>query len=113
MTDPPFAVGSARRAQVGRLTLVETVTEFVEGSALAYTLEGLPPFVAAATNRWTLEPAGPGRTTVTLTADLRPGPKPPMRLATAVAARVVGRGNGKLLDALQAAITSTTEASER
>jgi carbon monoxide dehydrogenase subunit G len=100
MTEPPFGVGAARRVQVGRLTLVETVTDWEEPSTLAYTLEGLPPFAARATNRWTLEPAGPDRTTVTVTADVTPGPRPPMRVAAAIGSRVLARGNDRLLAGL-------------
>lgn len=113
MTEPPVGVGSARRVQVGRLTLVETIVEWASEQAVAYTLEGLPPFVAEATNRWTLEPAGPERTTVTLTAEITPGPKPPMRLAVAVLGRVIARGNDQLLDGMAAAVTVTTEGHPR
>jgi hypothetical protein len=108
MTAPPFAVGAARRVQAGRLTLVETVTEWEEPTTLAYTLEGLPPMIGGARNRWDLEPAGPDRTTVTLTVDVTAGPRPPMRLAAAIAARVLGRANGGLLDGLADHIERTT-----
>jgi carbon monoxide dehydrogenase subunit G len=107
LTTPSSGVGAARRAQVGRLTLVETVTDWDEGSTLAYTMEGLPPFVNRAVNRWDLEPAGPERTTITLTVDVTPGPRPPMRLAAALAARVIDGGNAKLLDGLATAIART------
>lgn len=108
MTTAPVGVGSARRVQVGRLTLVETVTEWEPERSVAYTLDGLPPFVNTATNRWVLEPAGPERTTITLTADITPGPKPPMKLAAAILGRVLGRGNDQLLDGVDAAATGET-----
>lgn len=105
MTAPPFGLGAARRLQVGRLTLVETVTRCDVGSTLAYTLEGLPRFVDRAVNRWVLEPAGRERTTITLTVDITPGPAPPMRIAAAVALRVMRRSNARLLDGLTAKLT--------
>ncbi|MEL7208474.1 MAG: SRPBCC family protein [Actinomycetota bacterium] len=100
LTPGPLSAGSARRVQVGHLTLAETVVVCEPPSTLAYTLDGLPPFVARAENRWTLEPAGDRRTTVTLEAELTAGPRPPMRLATAVLRLAMGRSNRQLVDAL-------------
>lgn len=109
MTDPPFGVGAARRVQVRRLTLVETVLVWDEGSALAYTIQGLPPVVDRIVNRWDLEPAGPDHTTVTTTIDITPGPRPPMRVAAAIVTRVMGRANAKMLAGLDRAATATQE----
>ena len=109
MTEPPFGVGAARRVQVRRLTLVETVLQWDEGSALAYTIDGFPPFVERVVNRWDLEPAGPDHTTVTTTIDITPGPRPPMRVAAAIVTRVMGRANAKMLAGLDRAATTTQE----
>jgi len=109
MTDPPFGVGAARRVQVRRMTLVETALEWDEGSALAYTIDGLPPVVDRVVNRWDLEAVGPDRTTVTTTVDVTPGPRPPMRLAAAILTRVMGRANAKMLAGLDRAATATQE----
>jgi hypothetical protein len=109
MTDPPFGVGAARRVQVRRLTLVETVLEWDEGSTLAYTIDGLPPVVERVVNRWDLEPAGPDHTTVTTTIDVTPGPRPPMRVAAALVTRVLGRANTQMLSGLDRAATTSQE----
>jgi hypothetical protein len=106
MTSPASGPGAARRVQAGGLTLVETVIEWDEGRALAYTLAGLPPFARRAVNRWVLEPAGPERTTVTLTVDVAPGPRPPMRVAAAIGTLVMRRANRRMLDGLAIAATA-------
>ena len=59
------AVGTSRRVQVGRDTLVERITEFDRTGALAYDIEGLPRRLRRVANRWTLAPA--------------PAPEPPSR----------------------------------
>ena len=51
-------LGTSRRVQAGRLTLVETITAFDPPTTLAYEIEGLPTMVRAASNRWTLSPCG-------------------------------------------------------
>lgn len=61
------AVGTARRVQIGRDTLIETITRFDPPGVLAYDITGLPAFVAAS-NRWTLEPGISGGTFATLTS---------------------------------------------
>lgn len=60
-------LGTTRRVQVGRNTLVERITEFDPPTALAYQIEGLPRRLPTVTNRWTLSPAG-AATLVTLTS---------------------------------------------
>ena len=75
LTEQREGVGSARRVQVGRTVLVERITEWDPPRALAYALEGLPPVVGGATNRWTLRAEG-DRTFVTLTSTVDPGAKP-------------------------------------
>lgn len=47
------ALGSTRRVQVGRNTLVERVIEFDPPTTLAYRIEGLPARLRKVTNRWT------------------------------------------------------------
>ena len=103
-TEQAEGIGAARRVQVGPLTLVETVTEWEGGRSLAYTLDGLPPFVRRAVNRWVLEPAGPDHTTITLTLDMTPGPRPPMWPATMIATAVVRRATDRMLGGLTEAV---------
>lgn len=99
LTDQTEGVDSARRVQVGRTVLVERVTEWDAPTALAYALEGLPPVVGGATNRWTLRPCG-GRTTVTLTSTVDPGHKPPGRLVAPLLARRLAKASDGMLAGL-------------
>lgn len=80
-TDPDGPVGTARRVQMNRLTLVETITAFDAPTVLAYDIAGFPRWVRRFENRWTLRPDGHATTvTLTSTVDLGPG-----RLRTGVA----------------------------
>jgi hypothetical protein len=99
LTGQTEGVGTARRVQVGRMVLVERVTEWEPGDALAYDLEGLPPVVGGATNRWVLRPDGSG-TDVTLSATVDPGVKPVGRLAARIVERRLARANDGLLAGL-------------
>lgn len=94
------AVGTARRIQVGRNTLVERITEFAPPRLLAYDIEGLPKRLRRVANRWTLSVAGPGTTVVTLTSMVEIGPRPPQRLAERVLCRVVARQSDSMLAGL-------------
>jgi uncharacterized protein YndB with AHSA1/START domain len=75
------AVGTSRRVQVGRDTLVERITEFDQPVALAYTIEGLPRRLHRVANRWTLTAVAPAATAVTLTTTVDLGTNPVARLA--------------------------------
>jgi carbon monoxide dehydrogenase subunit G len=99
LTGQTEGVGTARRVQVGRMVLVERVTEWEPGDALAYDLEGLPPVVGGATNRWVLRHDGSG-TDVTLSATVDPGVKPVGRLAARIVERRLARANDGLLAGL-------------
>jgi hypothetical protein len=99
VTDRVEGVGTARRVQVGRTVLIERVTEWDPPDALAYDLEGLPPAVGGANNRWTLQPMGE-RTEVTLTSTVDPGSKPAGRIAAPLLARVLGRASDGMLAGL-------------
>jgi hypothetical protein len=94
------AVGTARRVQVGRDTLVERITEFTPPRTLAYDIEGLPKRLRRVSNRWTLSAAGAGSTVVTLTSTVEIGPHPPQRLAERVLCRVVARQSDPMLAGL-------------
>lgn len=101
-------VGTTRRVQVGRMTLVETITEFDAPTALAYDIAGLPRWLRRFNNRWTLQPAGPGATlvTVTSTVDLGPG-----RLRAA-AARPVSLVLAKSSDTMLAGLAARWETTD-
>jgi len=101
-----IAVGTARRVQLGRNTLVERITEFDPPYALAYDVEGLPRLLGRITSRWTLRPTT-GGTVVTLTNTVVIGSNPLQRLAE----RLVGRTSTKRLDALLTGLTNQLEGS--
>ena len=89
-------VGTSRRVQLGRTTLVERITEFEQAHALAYDIEGLPPLVRRLRSRWTLRPIARGLTEVGLTSTVTIGTNPVAQLAE----RLFVRGSAKRLDLL-------------
>lgn len=92
------AVGTARRIQMGRNTLVETIIEFDPPTALAYGIEGLPPRLGALANRWTLRPAGQA-TEVTITSTIA-GSGPLAAIIGRVVARVMRKTSDDMLAGL-------------
>ncbi len=100
------AVGSARRIQIGRTTLVETIDSCEPGTTLGYRIEGLPPVIRSVCNRWELAPAGPG-TDVTLTTTVDAGPRPPQQLVARLVARRLARASGAMLAGLAAHLVPT------
>ena len=101
MTPVPPGVGATRRVQAGRVTLVETITEWVPDRALAYELGGLPPMTGAASNRWMLAANGSG-TDVTLTVRVEPRAKPLSKIAARLVSRRIAAANRELLAGLDA-----------
>ncbi len=91
--------GTTRRVQSGRVTLLETVTEWEPPVRLAYSLVGLPKIAGEVINRWELAPAA-GDTRATLSSTLDPGRSLAGRLVAAVLARVLSRVADQLLDGL-------------
>lgn len=96
------ALGSTRRVQVGRNTLVERVIEFDPPTTLAYRIEGLPARLRKVTNRWTLRPADPvgAVTVVTLTSTIEIGGNPLARLAELVVGRAMAKRSNTMLAGL-------------
>jgi uncharacterized protein YndB with AHSA1/START domain len=97
----PVGVGTSRRVQVGRLTLVERIIEWDPPRTLAYRIEGLPPAAGTVTNRWDLAPDD-GGTRAVLTTTIDAGRRPPQRLV----ARVLGRRLGAASEALLAGLAA-------
>jgi carbon monoxide dehydrogenase subunit G len=93
-------IGTTRRVQIGRNTLVEEITEFEPTRALAYDVEGLPKRLRRFNNRWSLQPAGDGKTIVTLTSTAEIGPGPLRKLAERVVCRVQVRESDVMLAGL-------------
>ena len=100
-TDRTEGVGTARRVQVGRMALIETVTVWQAGNELAYTIEGLPPLVRSVTNHWRLQP-GSGGTQVSLTTTIDPGGTPKGRIGARILGVVLGRAGKGLVAGLVA-----------
>ncbi|GJM38482.1 MAG: hypothetical protein DHS20C19_18490 [Acidimicrobiales bacterium] len=103
MTTQEEGAGTVRRVQVGTLTLLEEVIEWEPEQTLAYELQGLPAIVSRVINSWEIVADG-GGSRVSLTLDVTPGPKPPMRLAARLLARRMASTNEKLLAGLVAAV---------
>ena len=93
-------VGTARRVQLKRETLVEQITEFDPPRALCYDIEGLPRTLRRVTNRWTLEPTRSDSSIVTLTSTVEIGRLPPQKLAERVLCRFLARQSDSMLAGL-------------
>lgn len=101
------AVGTARRVQLGRDTLVERITDFDPPNVLSYDIEGLPRLVRHLRSSWTLRPIAHGFTEVTLTSLVGIGSNPVQRLAE----RIFGRVSVKRLDLLMTGLARRVEGS--
>jgi carbon monoxide dehydrogenase subunit G len=95
----PEVLGTTRRIQVGRNTVVERITVVEPPHTLAYAIEGLPKRLGAVSNRWTLHPVGE-RTRVTLTSSVDAGSGPLARLTEGVAVRMLTRQSAAMLAGL-------------
>jgi hypothetical protein len=93
-------VGTTRRVQVKRDTLVERIIEFDPPHVLAYDIEGLPRLLRRVTNRWTLAASAGDSAVVTLTSTVEIGPRPPQKLAERVVCRVMARQSDSMLAGL-------------
>ena len=101
----PVGVGTVRRVQVGRTTLLETVTSWSPPSRLSYDITGLPPALRHVANDWRLEEVDHG-TEVTVTTTVDAGPRPPQRLVARLVARRMAATSDQMLAGLAAALTS-------
>lgn len=101
-----LGVGTTRRVQIGRDTLVERITDFDPPHALAYDVQGFPRQLRRLNNRWTLEPTT-GGTVVTLTTTVEIGQNPLQRLAESAVAHF----SAKQLDAMLTGLTHRLEGS--
>jgi len=92
-------IGTTRRVQMGRNTLVERIVEFVPTHTLAYDIEGLPRKLGRVINRWTIRPSGRS-TVVTLTSTVDIGSGRVQQLAERVVCRVMARESDGMLAGL-------------
>lgn len=109
LTSQLAGVDAARRIQAGRMTVVETVVEWVEGHRLAYRIEGLPPAITSVQNAWDLEAEGAG-TRVTLTTSVNVGPRPPQQLVARGIARRLAGVSDQMLEGLAALLAEGSAA---
>ncbi len=103
----PDGVGTSRRVQVGRNALVETITVFEPASTLAYDIEGLPRWLGALENRWTLRPTG-AVTEVTVTSTIEKGSGPLSRLVERIVGVVMARQSDAMLAGLARRVGGAT-----
>jgi uncharacterized protein YndB with AHSA1/START domain len=93
-------LGTSRRVQVGRNTLVERITEFSAPSVLGYDIEGLPRRLRRLANRWEVRPAGDGRTEVTLISTVEIGDNLLSRAAENIVCRAMAKQSDSMLTGL-------------
>ena len=93
-------VGTSRRVQVGRNTLVERVTDCVPTDTLGYAIEGLTRRLHRVANRWTLKPEAPGFTAVTVTTTVEIGTNPVARVAERALCRLMTKQSDAMLAGL-------------
>lgn len=101
--DDATAVGTTRRVQVGRDTVVERITESSPPDVLAYDIEGLPSRLGRVSNRWVLDPSD-AATVVTLTTTVQIGRNPLAWAAEQAACRFIARTSDDLLAGLAARV---------
>ena len=106
MSEQDAGVGAVRRIQAGRVTVVERVVEWDEGTALGYRIEGLPPAIKKVTNTWRLVPA-PAGTLASLTTVVDVGPRPPQQLVARGIAKRLGGISDQMLAGLRVHLTSS------
>lgn len=92
-------IGTARRVQMGRLTLVERIVDWDPPHTLAYDIDGLPKRLRWVSNRWTMRPSGDS-TVVTLTSTVEIGSGRIRELAERVMCRLMTRESDGLLAGL-------------
>lgn len=112
-TDQTNGVGAARRVQVGRQALIETITLWEPERSLAYDIAGLPPIVDGVANRWdlALDPRDPAGTFVTLTSVIDPGPSAKGKAAARVLRIPLGQASDSMMDGLAAHLATVSQAS--
>ncbi len=106
--DDPAAVGTTRRVQVGRDTLVERITDSSAPTSLRYAIEGLPRQLGRVANRWTVTPFGES-TAVTLTTTVDIADNPLGRIAEKAACRFMARQSDTMLAGLAQRVEESHE----
>lgn len=105
MTEQAEGVGMKRRIQMGRTTVVETVTAWEPGVTFSYVITGLPPVIKAVTNTWRLGGSGDS-TMVWITTEVETGPRPPQKAIAKGVARRLAKSSDAMLAGLEAHFSS-------
>lgn len=108
LSEQTDGVGTVRRVQIARQTLVERVAVWEPPSRLAYTIEGLPPMVGSARTTWNVTPT-PSGADIVITTRIETGRNPAKML---IARRVLDRMSlaaELMLAGLTAAVAPTPE----
>lgn len=92
-------IGTTRRVQMGRNTLLERIVAFDPPHTLAYDIDGLPKRLGRVTNSWSLRPSGES-TVVTLTSTVDIGSGRLRHLAERAVCRVMARESDGMLAGL-------------
>jgi hypothetical protein len=107
-SDPAAGAGAVRRVQVGRLALLERVTQWVPSERLAYRIEGLPPLAGDVETTWQIEPRPTG-SQVTVTTAVDPMPRPPGPLVARIMARRLAAAAEEMLHGLSSHVERIQE----
>lgn len=92
-------LGTSRRVQMGRNTLVETITDYLEPTTLAYDIHGMPRRLGDLNNRWTLQSAA-ADTVVSITSTIHSGSGPAARATGLIVSRIMAKMSDELLTSL-------------
>jgi len=108
MSEQTEGAGMARRIQMGRIAIIETITDWEPGAMFSYAITGLPPVVGSVINSWRLGASGDS-TMVSLTTEIDAGARPPRRLVAGVVGRRLGRSSDAMLAGLSTHLASKKE----
>lgn len=105
MTEQAEGVGTKRRIQMDRTTVVETITAWEPGVAFSYSITGLPPVIKSVTNTWRIGASG-NSTMVWVTTEVETGRRPPQLAIANGVARRLAKSSDAMLAGLAAHLTS-------
>jgi carbon monoxide dehydrogenase subunit G len=108
LSEQTEGIGTVRRVQIARQTLVERVSTWRPGDELSYTIEGLPPMVGTARNTWHITPTDAG-CDVTLTTEIDAGRNPVKRFIARKVLERMSTASEFMLAGLAAAVGDTEE----
>lgn len=110
LTESGEGLGAKRRIQVGRATVVETVTKWEPNVSLAYAITGLPAVVRSCSNTWHLVETANG-TDVSIVSEVDAGPRPPQQAIAKVVCRKLATTSDEMLAGLTSFLATRSSAS--